>query len=233
MELIRTLIADDQTLMREGLRTILETQPDLRVVGLAATGTEAVARVRALRPDLALMDVRMPEMDGVEATRRIREAAPEVQVLMLSTYDDDALVLEALKAGATGYLLKDFPSEELITAIRTVHHSRGILIPPAIAARVMDRLADERARPERAEGREPARAGIPAAAAHPIEPLTPREEEILRLVARGRSNQEIARVLFLTEGTVKNYISRIYAKLPARDRAQAVLYAIERGMTET
>jgi len=233
MEPIRILIADDQTLMREGLRTILETQPDLRVVGLAATGTEAMAQVRALRPDLTLMDVRMPEMDGVEATRRVHEAAPEVQVLMLSTYDDDVLVIEALKAGATGYLLKDFPSEELITAIRTVHHSRGILIPPAMAARVMDRLADERARPERGEGREPARAGMPAATAQPTEPLTPREEEILRLVARGRSNQEIARVLFLTEGTVKNCISRIYAKLPARDRAQAVLYAIERGMTET
>jgi len=154
--------------MREGPRTILETQPDLRIVGLAATGTEAVAQVRALRPDLTLMDVRMPEMDGVEATRRIREAAPEVQVLMLSTYDDDVLVIEALKAGATGYLLKDFPSEELITAIRTVHHSRGILIPPAIAARVMDRLAHERARPECAEGREPVRAGSLAAAPTPL-----------------------------------------------------------------
>jgi len=232
-ERIRILIADDQTLMREGLQTILETQPDLRVVGTAANGAEAVAQVQTLRPDLVLMDVRMPEMDGVEAARRIRETAPQVQVLMLSAFDDDTYIIEALKAGAAGYLLKDFPSEELIKAIRTVHHSRGILIPPAIAARVMGRLTQEGTRPGRADSTEPARTGVTAETIHPAEPLTPREEEILRLVARGKSNQEIAQALYLTEGTVKNYISRIYAKLPARDRAQAVVFAIERGMTET
>ncbi|MDQ7839414.1 MAG: response regulator transcription factor [bacterium] len=231
-EPIRILIADDHTLMREGLQTILETQPDLRVVGLAATGAEAVAQVQALHPDLVLMDVRMPEMDGVEAARRISEIAPQVQVLMLSAFDDDVYVIEALKAGAVGYLLKDFPSEELIKAIRTVHHSQGILIPPAIAARVLGDLAKGGPRPEQASVAEMARSGVTTEGARLAEPLTPREEDILRLVARGRSNQEIAQALYLAEGTVKNYISRIYAKLPARDRAQAVLFAIERGLTE-
>jgi len=231
-ERIRILIADDQTLMREGLQTILETQPDLRVVGTAANGAEAVAQVQTLRPDLVLMDVRMPEMDGVEAARRIRETAPQVQVLMLSAFDDDTYIIEALKAGAAGYLLKDFPSEELIEAIRTVHHSRGILIPPAIATKVMGEMAKGGPRPGQASVAGPLSSGATAEAARPVESLTPREEEILRLVARGKSNQEIAQALYLTEGTVKNYISRIYAKIPARDRAQAVLFAIGRGPTE-
>lgn len=210
---IRLLVVDDHVLFRQGLRTILQSEPDLEVVGEASDGLEAVSLARSREPDVVLMDVRMPRMDGVEATRRIRaEGGP--QVLILSTYDDDELVLEALRVGAAGYLLKDFPAEELINAIRTVHHGGGVLIPPPIAAKV---VAELRRRPA------PRESG-------PHEPLTPREEEILGYLARGLSNREIAGALHLSEGTVKNYVSRIYAKLGARDRAQAALWAVQRGL---
>lgn len=211
---IRILLCDDQRLFREGLRTILETESDFEVAGEAANGEEAVALAQQLAPDLVLLDVRMPRMDGVEATRRIR-AAGDRQVVILSTYDDDEFILEALKAGAAGYLLKDFPSEELIKALRTIHHGGGVLIPPPIAAKVAEEIRRDR----------PTGAGSSL-----LEPLTRREDEILRLVARGRSNKEIAEQLFLTEGTVKNYISRIYAKLGARDRTQAALWAVDHGL---
>lgn len=214
---IRVLLCDDQRLFREGLRTILEAEPDFEVVGEGSDGREAVELCSRLRPDLVLLDIRMPHMDGVEATRRIRGSGGP-QVIILSTYDDDEFIFEALKAGAAGYLLKDFPAEELIKALRTVHHAGGILIPPPIAAKVVGEL----------------RRGLPgagdAAATSLQEPLTQREEEILRLLARGRSNKEIAEQLYLTEGTVKNYISRIYAKLGARDRTQAALWAVEHGL---
>lgn len=214
---IRVLLCDDQRLFRDGLRTILEAEDDFAVVGEAGDGREAVDLAFRVRPDLVLLDIRMPHMDGVEATRRIR-ASGGPQVVILSTYDDDEFIFEALKAGAAGYLLKDFPAEELVKALRTVHHGGGILIPPPIAAKVVDEL----------------RRGEPAggAAEGPSlqEPLTQREEEILRLLARGRSNKEIAEELYLTEGTVKNYISRIYAKLGARDRTQAALWAVEHGL---
>ncbi len=210
---VRVLLADDQLLFRQGLRTILESEPDLEVVGEASDGLEAVSLAQSRAPDVVLMDVRMPRVDGVEATRRIR-AGGGPQVLILSTYDDDELVLEALRAGAAGYLLKDFPADELVKAIRTVHHGGGVLIPPPIAAKV---VAELRRRPGPQE-------------AAPHEPLTSREEEILGHLARGLSNREIAEVLHLSEGTVKNYVSRIYAKLGARDRAQAALWAVQRGL---
>jgi DNA-binding NarL/FixJ family response regulator len=205
------LLADDQVLFRQGLRMILESEPDLEVVGEAGDGLEAVELARARQPDVVLMDIRMPRMDGVEATRRIREAGG-TQVVILSTYDDDELVFEALRVGAAGYLLKDFPAEELIKAIRTVHHGGGILIPPPIAAKVVAELRRSRG------------------GAAPHEPLTAREEEILGLVARGLSNREVAEALHLSEGTVKNALSRIYAKLGARDRTQAALWAVEHGL---
>lgn len=208
---IRLLLADDQVLFRQGLRMILESEPDLEVVGEAGDGLEAVELARARQPDVVLMDIRMPRMDGVEATRRIREAGG-TQVVILSTYDDDELVFEALRVGAAGYLLKDFPAEELIKAIRTVHHGGGILIPPPIAAKVVAELRRSRG------------------GAAPHEPLTAREEEILGLVARGLSNREVAEALHLSEGTVKNALSRIYAKLGARDRTQAALWAVEHGL---
>jgi DNA-binding NarL/FixJ family response regulator len=208
---IRLLLADDQVLFRQGLRTILESEPDLQVVGEAGDGLEAVELARTRQPDVVLMDIRMPRMDGVEATRRIREAGG-TQVVILSTYDDDELVFEALRVGAAGYLLKDFPAEELIKAIRTVHHGGGVLIPPPIAAKVVAEL--------RRRGGD----------ATPHEPLTAREEEILGLVARGLSNREIAETLYLSEGTVKNALSRIYAKLRARDRTQAALWAVQHGL---
>jgi DNA-binding NarL/FixJ family response regulator len=213
---IRILLCDDQRLFREGLRTLIEAEADFEVVGEASNGREAVELCTSLRPDLVILDIRMPQMDGVEATRRIR-AAGGPQVVILSTYDDDEFIFEALKAGAAGYLLKDFPAEELIKALRTLHHGGGILIPPPIAAKVVGEL--RRAQPADApEG--------PSL----TEPLTQREEEILRLLARGRVNREIAEQLYLTEGTVKNYISRIYAKLGARDRTQAALWAVEHGL---
>jgi len=210
---IRLLLADDQVLFRQGLRTILESEPDLEVVGEAGDGLEAVELTRTRQPDVVLMDIRMPRMDGVEATRRIREAGG-AQVVILSTYDDDELVFEALRVGAAGYLLKDFPAEELIKAIRTVHHGGGVLIPPPIAAKVVAEL-------RRSRGATP-----------PREPLTAREEEILGLVARGLSNREIAEILHLSEGTVKNALSRIYAKLGARDRTQAALWAVQHGLAQ-
>lgn len=211
---IRVLLCDDQRLFREGLRTILETEPDFEVVGEAADGNEAVSLARRLRPDLVIMDVRMPRMNGVDATRQIRTYGAS-QVVILSTFDDDEFILGALKAGAVGYLLKDFPSEELLKALLTVHHGGGILIPPPIAAKVVDDLRKEHR-------------SIPDNALR--EPLTQREEDVLRLVAQGRSNKEIADQLVLTEGTVKNYVSRIYAKLGARDRTQAALWAVDHGL---
>jgi len=214
---IRILLCDDQRLFREGLRTLIETEADFEVIGEAADGQEAVELAARLRPDLVLLDIRMPRMDGVEATRRIC-AGGGPQVVILSTYVDDVFIFEALKAGAAGYLLKDFPAEELIKALRTVHHAGGILIPPPIAAKLVGEL--RRGQP----------VGVGAEAPSLAEPLTQREEEILRLLARGRSNKEIAEQLFLTEGTVKNYISRIYAKLGARDRTQAALWAVQHGL---
>lgn len=213
-EKIRIVLCDDQRLFRDGLRTILEMEPDFEVVGEAADGEEGVTLTQRLRPDLILLDVRMPRMDGVEATRRIR-AAGHTQVVILSTYDDDEFIVEALKADAAGYLLKDFPSEELIKALRTIHHGGGVLIPSPIAAKVVKEIRRDH-RPE--------------TGALQLDPLTQREEDVLRQVALGRSNKEIATQLALTEGTVKNYISRIYAKLGARDRTQAALWAVGHGL---
>ena len=205
----RVLIVDDQRLMREGLRTLLELEDDLAVVGEAESGEAGVRAFAEVQPDVVLMDVRMPGVDGVEATRRIRSHWPDARVIILTTFDDDVYVFEGLRAGAQGYLLKAISGEELAHAIRTVA-AGGALIDPAVTRKVVAEFA-RLAPPARA-----ADAGL-------AEPLAEREVEILRLVAQGLSNREIAQRLFLAEGTVKNYVTAILQKIGVRDRTQAAL----------
>ncbi|RME84742.1 MAG: DNA-binding response regulator [Caldilineae bacterium] len=216
MTAIRLLIVDDQRLMRDGLRILLELEEDLEVVGEAANGREALEVYEQVRPDVVLMDIRMPEMDGVEATRRLRASWPDARVIILTTFDDDEYVFEGLRAGALGYLLKAVSGEELAQAIRTVA-AGGALIDPSVTRKVVAEFArmGHRAR---------------TAPAELAEPLSEREEEILRLIAEGCTNREIAQRLFLAEGTVKNYVSAILAKIGARDRTQAVVRAQELGL---
>lgn len=216
MKPIRILLVDDQKLMREGLRVLLEMEPDLEVVGEAGDGEAALAAYAEHQPDVVLMDIRMPGMDGVEATRRLRERWPEARVIILTTFDDDEYVFEGLRAGALGYLLKDVSGHELAEAVRTVA-AGGALIEPSVARKVLAEFA-RLAPPAR-----PPDAGLP-------EPLTEREREILQLLAQGLSNREIAQRLFLAEGTVKNYVTRILGKLGVRDRTQAALRARELGL---
>ncbi len=213
---VRVMVVDDQRLMREGLRILLELGPDIEVVGEASDGAEALARYEELKPDVVLMDVRMPVMDGVEATRRLTESDPSARVIILTTFDDDAYVFDGLRAGALGYLLKDVSGSELADAIRTVVGG-GALIEPSVARKVVKAFA--RLSPRR-------RSTEPVLA----EPLSEREREVLRLLAQGLSNREIADRLFLAEGTVKNYVSSILQKTGARDRTQAAILAKEWGI---
>jgi DNA-binding NarL/FixJ family response regulator len=213
---IRILLVDDQALFRESLALLLNTQPDLLVVGEAANGEAALDLVATARPHIVLMDLRMPILDGVAATRRLRAAHPDVQVIALTTFDDDADVLAALRAGAIGYLLKDVSGETLYAAVRAAARGQSLL-PPAIATKVvaqLTRLADP----------PPMR---PQPQPHP---LSEREVEIVRLLAHGATNREIAAALVLAEGTVKNHLTNILGKLGARDRAQAALIARELGI---
>jgi DNA-binding NarL/FixJ family response regulator len=213
---IRLLLVDDQRLMRDGLRTILELEDDLVVAAEAENGLQAIEQYRDHQPDVVLMDIRMPEMDGVEATTRLQGEWPDSLIIILTTFDDDKYIFEALRAGALGYLLKDVSGEELAAAIRTVHQG-GALIEPSVARKMVAEFA--RLTPESYTGPEAL-----------IEPLSEREEEILRLLAQGLSNKEIALRIHLAEGTVKNYISAILAKIGARDRTQAALRAKELGL---
>ena len=210
------LVVDDQRLMRDGLRTLLELEPDMDVVGEAGDGQAAITAYAECAPDVVLMDVRMPIMDGVEATRRIRQTWPEARVIILTTFDDDEYVFEGLRAGAQGYLLKAVSSGELADAIRTVA-AGGALIDPSVTRKVVAEFARLRA-PTR-----PSASGLP-------EPLSDRELDVLRLVAEGLSNREIAERLYLAEGTVKNYVSNILGKIGARDRTQAALRAQQLGL---
>ena len=212
---IRILLADDQRLMRDGLRILLELEPDLVVVGEAADGETALQAYEELEPDVVLMDIRMPGMDGVEATRRICARWPEARVVILTTFDHDEYIFEGLRAGAQGYLLKDVSGAELAEAVRTVAGG-GALIEPSVARKVVAEFARLAAT---APGR-PAGAGLP-------EPLSEREQEILGLLAQGLTNREIAARLHLAEGTVKNYVTAILHKLGVRDRTQAALRARE------
>ncbi|MBX7235060.1 MAG: response regulator transcription factor [Caldilineales bacterium] len=213
---IRLLLVDDQRLMREGLRTLLEFEDGFAVIGEAGDGQAALAAYETQQPDVVLMDVRMPVMDGVEATRRLRERWPNARVIILTTFDDDEYVFEGLRAGAQGYLLKAVSGEELAHAIRTVA-AGGALIDPSVTRKVVAEFA-RLAPPGR------------SAADHLLEPLSEREREVLLLVARGLSNREIAERLFLAEGTVKNYVTNILGKIGARDRTQAAVRAQQLGL---
>ena len=214
---IRLLIVDDQELVRTGFRLFLETQDDLEVVGEAGDGVEAIERARKLRPDVVLMDIRMPRMDGVEATARLTATAtePPPRVLVLTTFDLDEYVFGALRAGAAGFLLKDAPRERLVEAIRVVHSGEALL-SPSITRRLIEDFA-ARTDP----------LGPPPAL---LDEITPREREVLLLVARGLSNREIAQRLTVTEATVKSHIGSILLKLGLRDRVQAVVFAYEHGI---
>jgi len=214
---IRLLIVDDQELVRTGFRLFLETQDDFEVVGEAGDGEDAIRLARRLRPDVVLMDIRMPRMDGVEATARLTaaEIEPPPLVLVLTTFDLDEYVFGALRAGAAGFLLKDAPRERLIEAIRVVHGGEALL-SPSITRRLVEHFA------ARADPLEPP--------AELLDELTPREREVLVLVARGLSNREIARRLVVTEATVKSHVGSVLLKLGLRDRVQAVVFAYEHGI---
>ncbi|MBN1319182.1 MAG: response regulator transcription factor [Anaerolineales bacterium] len=213
---IRILLVDDQRLMREGLRILLELEPDLQVIGEAEDGAQALEVYDSQRPDVVLMDIRMPGMDGVEATRRILDRWEEARIIILSTFDDEAIIYDGLRAGALGYLLKDVSGEELAGAVRTVA-AGGALIEPSVARKVL---------------REFARIAPPSRSLQEglAEPLSEREIEVLHLLAQGLSNREIALRMSLAQGTVKNYVTTILQKLGVRDRTQAALRAVELGL---
>lgn len=213
-EPIRVMLVDDQRLMREGLRTLLELEPDLAVVAEASDGASALVIYAQIRPNVVLMDIRMPHLDGVETTRRLCSQWPDARVLILTTFDDDAYVFEGLRAGALGYLLKDSSGQELATAVRTVA-AGGALIGPSVARKVLTEFTRVAAVPVSADL---------------LDPLSEREKEILRLLAQGFSNPEIASSLNLAEGTVKNYVTNILQKTGTRDRTQAALKAKELGL---
>ena len=213
--MIRVLLVDDQTLIRQGIAMLLELEPDLEVVGAVGDGRAAIEAVERLHPDVVLMDVRMPEMDGVTATRELHRRFPDVGVIILTTFDDDEYIFEGLKAGARGYLLKDISSEEMAEAVRTVARGEA-LIQPSIARKVVAEFSRLAAGSPPAPERSPLK--MPGA-------LTERDLDVLKALARGMSNKEIAAALVITEGTVKTHISNILAKLDVRDRTQAVLKA--------
>jgi DNA-binding NarL/FixJ family response regulator len=213
---VTILLVDDQRLMREGLRTLLELESGLRVVGEASQGQEALDQYASLQPDVVLMDVRMPVMDGVESTRQLMSQWPRCRVIILTTFDDDEYVFEGLRAGALGYLLKDVSIQELADAIRTVM-AGGVLIEPSVARKVVAEFARMTS-------------SAPTSPSGLDEPLSEREVDILRLLAQGLTNREIAQRLFLAEGTVKNYVTNILSKIGVRDRTQAALRARELGL---
>ena len=213
--MIRVLIADDQALVRGGFRLILDSQKDMEVVGEAADGREALAQARELKPDVVLMDIRMPELDGLEATRRLVAGDGSACVLVLTTFDADEYVYEAMKAGASGFLLKDVRPEQLAEAVRVVA-AGDTLVAPVITRRLIEDFVRRR----------PPGSGPPAE----VSELTDRELEVLKLVAQGLSNREIAGILFLSEATVKTHITHVLAKLRLRDRVQAVVLAYESGL---
>lgn len=212
---IRLLIADDQEIVCEGLRAMFAPVPQIEVVGVAKNGLEAVDLAGRLHPDLVLMDLKMPKMNGIQATKTIREKFQEVRVLVLTTYDADEWVLDAIRNGAAGYLLKDTPQEELVKAI--INAAKGWNpIDPQVAGKILDRVTQQ--------------ASVPSPDQTLISQLSEREREVLRLLASGLGNSEIAKTLFLSEGTVKNYVSVIFSKLGVTDRTQAAIVAIHSGL---
>jgi DNA-binding NarL/FixJ family response regulator len=217
-ETVRLLICDDQDIVCEGLRAMLAPIPQIEVVGVAKNGMEAVDQTRRLQPDLVLMDLKMPKMNGIQATKSIREQFPDVRVLVLTTYDADEWVINAIRNGAAGYLLKDTPQEELVKAIfNTVKGWNPI--DPQVAGKILERVASQ---PK------------PAAPDQKlVSLLSEREHEVLRLLAKGLGNAEIAQTLFLSEGTIKNYVSAIFSKLGVTDRTQAAILAIRAGLANS
>ncbi|MFH8682935.1 response regulator [Streptomyces lydicus] len=213
---VRVVLADDQPLVRSGLRVLMADHPDLEIVGEAATGVAAVQLVTDLSPDVVVMDIRMPGMDGIEATRRIAAGPATARVLVLTTFDEDEHVYGALRAGASGFVVKDMALDDILTAIRVVA-AGDALIAPSVTRRL---IADFAARP----------AAAPVRPARPVEGITEREREVLTLVGRGRSNTEIAEDLFITVATAKSHVSRLLTKLGARDRVQLVITAYETGL---
>jgi DNA-binding NarL/FixJ family response regulator len=213
--MIRLLICDDQAIVLEGLRAILAMVPEFVVAGVARNGVEAVEMAGSIQPDLILMDLKMPQMNGIQATRIIRERFPEIKILVLTTYDLDEWVIDAVRSGAAGYLLKDTPQEDLVQAIKDTMLGKSH-IDPQVAGKILNHIA-----------RQP----VPVAPdRRPIEQLSERERDVLRLLARGMSNGEIAQTLFLSDGTVKNYVSMIFSKLGVSDRTQAAIIAMRAGL---
>jgi len=204
--MIRVLIADDHPVVRDGLAAMLGTQPDFDVVGMAATGREVVAQAQALRPDVVLLDLEMPELDGVEALRQLATRCPEVRALVFTAFDTDERIVGAVQAGARGYLLKGAPRDELFNAIRVVSQG-GSLLQPIVASKLIQRISQP-----------------------PADPLTARELEVLKLLAQGKANKEIAAALHISERTVKFHVSAIFTRLGAGNRTEAVRFAMQRGL---
>jgi RNA polymerase sigma factor (sigma-70 family) len=214
---VRVLIADDDDLMRAGLRAVFSSDETIDVVGEAGDGRGAITRARELRPDVVLMDVRMPNLDGIAATRDVLAVSPELKVIILTTFEQDDYIFGALRAGASGFLLKRTRPEDLIAAIHTVAAGDSLL-SPSVTRKVIDRMAEQPA-PDASSGER-------------LTELTPREREVLELVARGLSNGEIAQAFVIEESTVKTHVKRILRKLQVRDRVQAVIFAYESGLTQ-
>ncbi len=210
---MRVVICDDQALIRDGLEMLLRLEKDIEIVGLAQDGAEAIDLVRHTKPDLVLMDLKMPRMNGIEATRRIHAEMPNIRILVLTTYDDDVWVFDAIRAGASGYVLKDTPREDVVKAIRGTVAGRTY-VDPGVAGKLLSQVASQQTMP----------------ASQIADKLTERELGVLRLLARGLSNADIADRLALSEGTVRNYISAVLTKLDVSDRTQAAVLAIQQGL---
>ncbi len=218
-EKIRILVVDDHTLVREGFAKMLELEPQFEVLGQASSAREALEKTKALKPDIVLMDIKLPGINGIEATKMIKKEFPDIEVIILSMYDEEEYVMESVKAGATGYVLKDISQEELFSAIKVVH-SGGSLIQPGLARKVLKEFA-HMARDSSGGGK-----------SSPIKELSDREIEVLQCVSEGKSNKEIAEQLMISEKTVKAHLRTIFRKLEVSDRAQAVAEAMRKGLVE-